>query len=315
MPPIGSRPFQVYNKGEARSLGCAEGSIRMKTGLVLEGGGMRGMFTAGVLDAFYARGLHFDGVIGVSAGAVFGVNFLSRQPGRVIRYNKRYIRDPRYMGPGPLLRTGNLFSPDFAYGTVPTELDPFDQQSFQASGVPFYAVVTNIETGHAEYPLIENVFEQMDTLRASASLPFVSRPVAVGDGLYLDGGIVDSIPFQAMRALGYDRLVVVLTRDGSYRKGPVVRKISCPAAAAPLPSRGLQSKSRPSAPAGAGRRRQGHPSPPPHRNGPVGTRPGGAAAGVRSRICRRSENRAVKKIPRFRSKLGAAESGELFYFT
>lgn len=193
----------------------------MKTGLVLEGGGMRGMFTAGVLDAFYARGLHFDGVIGVSAGAVFGVNFLSRQPGRVIRYNKRYIRDPRYMGPGPLLRTGNLFSPDFAYGTVPTELDPFDQQSFQASGVPFYAVVTNIETGHAEYPLIENVFEQMDTLRASASLPFVSKPVAVGDGLYLDGGIVDSIPFEAMRALGYDRLVVVLTRDGSYRKGPM----------------------------------------------------------------------------------------------
>ena len=145
-----------------------------------------------------------------------------RQPGRVIRYNKRYIRDPRYMGPGPLLRTGNLFSPDFAYGTVPTELDPFDQQSFQASGVPFYAVVTNIDTGHAEYPLIENVFEQEWTrcgpLRAP---PFVSRPVAVGDGLYLDGGIVDSIPFEAMRALGYDRLVVVLTRDGSYRKGPM----------------------------------------------------------------------------------------------
>ena len=192
-----------------------------KTGLVLEGGGMRGIYTAGVLDVFLDEGLTFDGVIGVSAGAVFGVNFLSRQPGRVIRYNKRYIRDPRYMGPGPLLRTGNLFSPDFAYGTVPTELDPFDQQSFQASGVPFYAVVTNIETGHAEYPLIENVFEQMDTLRASASLPFVSKPVAVGDGLYLDGGIVDSIPFEAMRALGYDRLVVVLTRDGSYRKGPM----------------------------------------------------------------------------------------------
>ena len=84
----------------------------MKTGLVLEGGGMRGLFTAGVLDAFYARGLSFDGVIGVSAGAVFGVNFLSRQPGRVLRYNKRYIRDPRYMGLGSLLKTGNLFSPD-----------------------------------------------------------------------------------------------------------------------------------------------------------------------------------------------------------
>ena len=193
----------------------------MKTGLVLEGGGMRGLFTAGVLDAFYARGLSFDGVIGVSAGAVFGVNFLSRQPGRVLRYNKRYIRDPRYMGLGSLLKTGNLFSPDFAYGTVPIQLDPFDQQSFQASGVPFYAVMTNIETGLAEYPLIENVFEQMDTLRASASLPFVSRPVPIGGGLYLDGGIVDSIPFEAMQALGYDRLVVILTRDASYRKGPM----------------------------------------------------------------------------------------------
>ena len=137
MPPIGSRPFQVYNKGEARSLGCAEGSIRMKTGLVLEGGGMRGMFTAGVLDAFYARGLHFDGVIGVSAGAVFGVNFLSRQPGRVIRYNKRYIRDPRYMGPGPLLRTGNLFSPDFAYGTVPRSWIPLISRAFRPRGYPF----------------------------------------------------------------------------------------------------------------------------------------------------------------------------------
>ena len=193
----------------------------MKTGLVLEGGGMRGLFTAGVLDAFYARGLSFDGVIGVSAGAVFGVNFLSRQPGRVLRYNKRYIRDPRYMGLRSLLKTGNLFSPDFAYGTVPIQLDPFDQQSFQASGVPFYAVMTNIETGLAEYPLIENVFEQMDTLRASASLPFVSRPVPIGGDLYLDGGIVDSVPFEAMQALGYDRLVVILTRDASYRKGPM----------------------------------------------------------------------------------------------
>ena len=104
---------------------------------------------------------------------------------------------------------------------MPARLDPFDQQSFQASGVPFYAVVTRIDTGLAEYPLIKNVFEQMDTLRASASLPFVSRPVPIGDGLYLDGGIVDSIPFEAMQALGYDRLVVILTRDASYRKGPM----------------------------------------------------------------------------------------------
>ena len=108
------------------------------------------------------------------------------------------------MGPGPLLRTGpSGRARTLPTALVPTQLDPFDQQSFQASGVPFCAAVTNIETGHAEYPLIENVFERRRTAsRASASLPFVSRPVAVGDGLYLDGGIVDSIPFEAMQALG-----------------------------------------------------------------------------------------------------------------
>ena len=130
----------------------------MKTGLVLEGGAMRGMYTAGVLDVLHREGVHFDGIMGVSAGALFGPNFLSGQEGRVIRYNKRFIRDRRYQGLGCLLRTGDLFSKDFAYGTVPRELDVFDDQAFQAAGVPFYAVVTNLDTGLPEYMQVKSVF-------------------------------------------------------------------------------------------------------------------------------------------------------------
>ena len=193
----------------------------MKTGLVLEGGAMRGMYTAGVLDVFLDCGISFDGIIGVSAGALFGVNFLSKQKGRVIRYNKRFNGDKNYMGIRPLLRTGNIVSTEYAYERVPRELDPFDDAAFMASGVPFYAGITNIETGQPEYVKIRSVFEQMDVLRASGSMPFVSKPVELDGALYLDGGISDSIPYRKMLELGYDHIVVVLTRDASYRKKPM----------------------------------------------------------------------------------------------
>ena len=149
----------------------------MKTCLVLEGGAMRGMYTAGALDVFYNAGIKFDGIIGVSAGAAFGVNYLSGQPGRVIRYNKRFNADRHYMGLIPLLKTGNIVDTDYAYDKVPRELDPFDGDTFDASGVPFWAVVTNVETGRAEYIRLEHAMEQMDVIRASASMPFVSNPV------------------------------------------------------------------------------------------------------------------------------------------
>ena len=195
----------------------------MKTGLVLEGGAMRGMYTAGVLDTFLEGGIRVDAVVGVSAGALFGVNYLSGQKGRVIRYNKRFNGDKAYMGLRPLLREGNLISTHYAYERVPRELDPFDDRAFQASGVPFYAVVTNTATGEPEYMRIQSAFAQMDTLRASGSMPFVSRPVKIGNREYLDGGIGDSIPFQWMHSQGYDKLVVVLTQDKAYRKGPMPR--------------------------------------------------------------------------------------------
>ena len=193
----------------------------MKTCLVLEGGAMRGMYTAGALDVFYSAGIHFDGIIGVSAGAAFGVNYLSRQPGRVIRYNKRFNGDHHYMGLIPLLKTGNILNTEYVYDKVPRELDPFDGDTFDASGIPFWAVVTNLETGRPEYIQIEHAFAQMDALRASASMPFVSKPVKIGDQLYLDGGVADSIPYRAAAQLGFDRVAVILTRDHSYVKKPM----------------------------------------------------------------------------------------------
>lgn len=193
----------------------------MKTGLVLEGGAMRGMYTAGVLDVLLDRGIEFDGIMGVSAGALFGPNFLSKQPGRVIRYNKRFIRDKRYKGWGCLLREGNLFSSGFAYGEVPRRLDVFDDETFKKSGVPFYAVVTGLESGEPEYMEIKSVFDDMDKLRASGSMPFVSRPVEIEGKLYLDGGVADSVPYEAMEKMGYERLAVILTRDMDYRKKPM----------------------------------------------------------------------------------------------
>lgn len=196
-----------------------------KTGLVLEGGAMRGMFTAGVLDVFLEQGIHFDGIMGVSAGALFGPNFLSAQKGRALRYSKRFNGDPRYMGIQSLIRTGSIVNTKFAYGTVPLVLDPFDDEAFRASNVPFYAVVTSMRTGEAEYIPVRSVIAQMDVLRASGSMPFVSRPVLLGGEKYLDGGIADSIPFEAMRRLGYDHLVVILTRDITYRKQPMNRAL------------------------------------------------------------------------------------------
>ncbi len=193
----------------------------MKVGLVLEGGAMRGMYTAAVLDTFMEENIHVDGVVGVSAGALFGVNYLSGQKGRVIRYNKRFNGDKNYMGIRPLLKEGNIINTRYAYHDVPCRLDVFDNEAYQKSGVPFYAVATNIETGRPEYMEIRDVFAQMDTLRASASMPFVSRPVEIEGNRYLDGGISDSIPFRWLSKQGYDKLIVILTRDMEYRKTPM----------------------------------------------------------------------------------------------
>ncbi len=197
----------------------------MKTGLVLEGGAMRGMFTAGVLDVLMEQNVKVDGIIGVSAGALFGVNYLSKQKGRVIRYNKRFAADKRNMGLHSLLTTGDIVNKDFAYYTVPQTLDIFDDKTFMESGIPYYAVVTNMETGEPEYLQVKSVFEDMEMLRASGSMPFVSRPVVINGVKYLDGGVSDSIPYKKFMEMGYDRLIVVLTRDINYSKKPMSKRL------------------------------------------------------------------------------------------
>ncbi len=190
----------------------------MSSALVLEGGAMRGMYTAAVLDVFMQNNISFDSVTAVSAGALFGVNFLSGQQGRVIRYNKRFNSDKNYMGLLPLIKEGNIVSTKYAYHDVPYELDPFDDEKFKASGVPFYAAVTNMRSGKTEYMRVTSVFEQMDILRASGSLPFVSKLVTIDGEEYLDGGITDSIPFNHPLSMNCDKLVVIVTRDMTYRK-------------------------------------------------------------------------------------------------
>lgn len=193
----------------------------MTAGLVLEGGGMRGLYTAGVLDVLMEHGVEFDHAVGVSAGAAFGVNIKSRQIGRAIRYNKRFCTDPRYASMRNLLRTGDLYSIDFAYREVPLKLDPFDTDALRANPMRFTAVCTDIESGEAIYHDIEHGDEEdLDWIRASASVPMLAKPVRLEGRQLLDGGIANSIPVDWMMAQGYDRNVVILTQPAGYRKEP-----------------------------------------------------------------------------------------------
>lgn len=196
----------------------------MKVGLVLEGGGLRGLYTAGVLDQLLDMPVGIAGIVSVSSGALFGVNFISRQKGRVLRYNGTYLNDKRYMGWQSWITTGNMVNKQFAYYDVPFMLDPFDNDVFKQAKIPFYAVVTNMETGEAEYRRIDDVYEQMEELRASSALPFFSRNVWLDGKPYLDGGIADSIPVEFAQTLGFDKLIVVLTRPRGYKKEKEISK-------------------------------------------------------------------------------------------
>ena len=192
----------------------------MKVGLVLEGGGMRALFTAGVLDALLdVKELDVDGIVGVSAGALFGANYVSGQKERAIRYNKKYARDKRYMGFHSWITTGNAVNKEFAFYELPFKLDVFDQEKFKESKIDFYVVTTNVENGKSEYILIKDIFEQMEYLRATSALPFASKIIEINGKKYLDGGISDSIPIDYCESLGYDKIILVLTRpENSYKE-------------------------------------------------------------------------------------------------
>ena len=191
----------------------------MNIGLVLEGGAMRGLFTAGVMDVLMEYGAEFDAIVGVSAGAAFGVNYKSKQIGRVIRYNKRFANDKRYCSVQSLLNTGNLFNAMFCYHTVPNELDKFDRERYNADKTPFYVVCTDIETGEPVYHLLDRANDWgFEWIRASASMPLVSKPVKIDGKYYLDGGMSDSIPIEFMIVGGCEKNVVVLTQPRDYVK-------------------------------------------------------------------------------------------------
>lgn len=191
-----------------------------RTGLVLEGGGMRGIYTAGVLDVFLEKGISFDGLIGVSAGAIHGCSFLSGQKGRSIRYYKKYCLDKRFMSLRNWIRTGDIAGEQFCYHEIPERLDPYDYQAFQNCRTEFYVTCSNVETGKAEYLRITDMKAQIDLMRASASLPYVSRMVPYQGMKLLDGGCTDSIPVEAFRAMGFTKTVAVLTRPAGYVKKP-----------------------------------------------------------------------------------------------
>ena len=195
--------------------------MELKRGLVMEGGAMRGLFTAGVIDVFMENGVEFDGAVGVSAGACFGCNYKSKQPGRAMRYNLRFCRDPRYSGYRSLLRTGDIYGADFCYHRIPEELDPFDYETFERNPMEFYVVCTDVETGEPVYHKMPHARTgEMEFLRASASMPLVSRVVRAGGRGMLDGGVSDSIPLKFFEDIGYDRNVVILTQPADYVKSP-----------------------------------------------------------------------------------------------
>ncbi len=190
-----------------------------KTGLILEGGAMRGLFTAGVLDIFLENNIQFDGLIGVSAGAVFGCNYKSGQKGRTIRYNLRFCKDPRYCSFRSLVKTGDLYGAEFCYKTLPQELDPFDNDAFRQNSCEFFVVSTDTLDGSPVYTRLENAIgADLEWMRASASMPLVSRPIIIENKQYLDGGISDSVPLKYFEAQGFDKNIVILTQPEGYRK-------------------------------------------------------------------------------------------------
>ena len=197
----------------------------MKTGLVLEGGALRTIYSTGVMDAMLSKDLMVDYVIGVSAGIAYGVSYVSKQPQRNLEILTRFVNDRRYMGLKNLVDKHNrsYFGLEFSYETIPNELVPFDYDTFADFPGHVEAVVTNLDTGNAEYLPIHSVFAEMDVLRASGSMPFFAQPVPWQGRRYLDGGVADSIPYEAMGRLGYDRRVVILTRDLEYRNRPMPR--------------------------------------------------------------------------------------------
>lgn len=191
----------------------------MKIGLVLEGGAMRGLFTAGVIDVLMENKINFDVAIGVSAGAAFGVNLKSKQIGRVLRYNLRFAGKPYYASWKSWRRSGNLYAANFCYHILPDKLDIFDKETFMANPMRFWCVATDAATGEPVYHELHDAgYVDLEWIRASSSIPFFAHPVAIGGHYYFDGGVSDSIPYDFLIKNGVSKRVVITTQPKEYRK-------------------------------------------------------------------------------------------------
>lgn len=198
-------------------------------GMVLEGGGMRGVYTAGVLDFFMDQNFYPNGIVGVSAGACHATSYISRQRGRNFRINTAYLKGKDYLSFQSLIKTGSLFGMDFIFHRIPEELDPFDFQTYADAGIDFIAVSTDVESGKPYYHVVQDARADIDYLQASSSLPLLSKIVEKHGRKLLDGGIGDSIPIAYMRKRGYEKNIVILTQCKGYRKGrnnlmPLIRR-------------------------------------------------------------------------------------------
>lgn len=192
-----------------------------KVAMVLEGGSFRCQFTAGVLDVFMENGVEVSACYGVSAGALSGLNYKSRQIGRANRVNLAFCNDSRYMGAKSFATSGSVVGYDFLLNDIQDRLDPFDNDAFEKNPMSLYAVATDVVFGTPAFLPVENAVLDVDALRATTSLPLMTQPVEMGDAIYLDGGVADSVPVEhALEDAGFDRAIVVLTQDRTYKKGP-----------------------------------------------------------------------------------------------
>ena len=185
----------------------------------MEGGAMRGVFTLGVIDVLMENGIKFDGCAGISAGAIFGSNYKSGQIGRGIRYNKRFCKDKRYCSIRSLIKTGDLYNVEFCYNELPNKLDIFDKEAFKNNKIDFYVGATDINTGDVIFHNCLNG-DELDILwmRASGSMPIVSKVVEIDNYKLLDGGISCPVPYEYMENIGYNKNLIILTQPKNYRK-------------------------------------------------------------------------------------------------
>ncbi len=210
-----------FGTGEnAAGPGAGKSAGAGKCALILEGGSFRGQFTAGVIDVMLEQGVDLPACYGVSAGALNGLNYKSRQIGRVNRINLAFCNDQRYVGSRALAANGSLIGYDFLLFDVQDRIDPFDNEAYRANPMKLFATVTNIMFGTAEYPEVQDASLDIDVVRASTSLPLVTQPVELNGSLYLDGGVADSVPIEHVLEEEYDRAIVVLTQHRGYRKSP-----------------------------------------------------------------------------------------------